>query len=83
MISSLPIFIRTAAELAARPVANRPAMLINCRNTDPRAGQQPNLTSFSRSVPDPRGLPCQNSASHQLLGRRQSSLASTPWQLSP
>ncbi|MFB9265065.1 hypothetical protein ACFFWD_18210 [Bradyrhizobium erythrophlei] len=83
MISSLLIFILTAAELAARPVANRPAMPINCRNTDSRAGQQLNLTCFSRSVPDPRGLPCQNSASHQLRGRRQSSLASTPWQLSP
>jgi hypothetical protein len=83
MISSLSIFILTAAELAARPVANRPAMPINCRNTESRAAQRLNLTCFSRSVPDPRGLPCQNSTSHQLRGRRQSSLASTPLQLSP
>ena len=78
MISSVPIFVIIAAELAARPVASRPAVLIDCRNTDSRAGQRLNLTLFSRSAPDPRGLPCQNSASHQLRGRRQSSLASTP-----
>jgi len=40
MISSLPIFILTAAELAARPATDRPAMPIDCRNTDARAGQQ-------------------------------------------
>jgi hypothetical protein len=83
MISSLPIFVITATELAARPVANRPAMPIDCRNTDARAGQRLNLPCFSRSVPNPRGLPHQNSASHQLRGRRQGRLASTPWQLSP
>jgi hypothetical protein len=83
MISSLPIFVITATELAARPVANRPAMPIDCRDTDSQAGQQPNLTCFSRSVPDPQGLPRQNSASQQLRGCRHSSLASTPWQLSP
>ncbi|WP_420969491.1 hypothetical protein [Bradyrhizobium sp. B120] len=83
MISSLSIFILTAAELAARPAAEQPAVPIDCRNTDPRAGQRLNLICFSRSGPDPRGLPCQNSASHQLRGRRQSSLAATHWQLSP
>jgi hypothetical protein len=84
MISSLPILvITTATEFAARPVANRPAMPIDCRNTFPRAGQRLNLTGFSRSVPDLRGFPRQNTASHQLRGHRQSSLASTPWQLSP
>jgi len=83
MISSLPIFILTAAELAARPAADRPAMPIDCRNTDARAGQQLNLTCFSRSVPDPRALPRQDSASQQLRGRRQCSLASAPLQLSP
>jgi hypothetical protein len=75
MISSLPIFIITATELAARPVANQPAMPIDCRNTDSQAGQQLNLTCVSRSVPDPRGLPRQNS---QLRACRQSSLASAP-----
>jgi hypothetical protein len=83
MILSPPIFVITAAELAARPVANRPAMPIDCRNTDSRAGQRLNLTCCSRSVRNPRDLPRQNGASHQLRGRRQSSLASTPWQLSP
>jgi hypothetical protein len=83
MISSLPIFVITATKLAARPVANRPAMPIDCRTTDSQAGQQLNLTCFSRSVPDPRGLPRQNSVSQQLRDCRQSSLASTPWQLSP
>jgi hypothetical protein len=83
MISSLPIFVVTATELAARLVADRPAMPIDCGNADSRTGQRLNLTCFSRSVPDPRGLPRQNSASHQLRGRRQSSLTSTPWQLSP
>ena len=48
MISSLPIFILTAAKLAAPPVANRPAMPIDCRNTDSRAGQRIDLTCFSR-----------------------------------
>ena len=43
MISSLPIFVITATELAARPVANRPAMPIDCRNPDARAGQRLNL----------------------------------------
>jgi hypothetical protein len=83
MISSLPIFVITATELAARPVANRPATPIDCRNTGSQAGQQLNLTCFSRSAPDPRGFPRQNSASQQLRGCRQNSLASTPWQLSP
>jgi hypothetical protein len=83
MISSLPIVVITATELAARPVANRPAMPTHCRTTDSQAGQQLNLICFSRSVPDPRGLLRQNSASPQLRGCRQNSLASTPWQLSP
>jgi hypothetical protein len=83
MISSLPIVVITATELAARPVANQPAMPINCRNTDSKADQQLNLTRVSRSVPNPRPLPRQNSPSQQLRGCRQSSLASTPWQLSP
>ena len=50
MISSLPIFILTAAKLAAPPVANRPAMPIDCRNTNSRAGQRIDLTCFSRLV---------------------------------
>ena len=83
MISSLPIFIITATELAARPVANRPALPIDCRNAGAQAGQQLNLTCVSRSVPDPRGLPRPNSVSQQLCGCRQSRLPSTPWQLSP
>jgi hypothetical protein len=83
MISSLPIFVITATELAARAVANRPAVPIDGRNTDSQARQQLNLTCFSRAVPDPRGLARQNSALQQLHGCRQNSLASTPWQLSP
>ncbi len=83
MISSLPIFVITATELAARPVADQPAMPIDWGNADAQPGQQLNLTCFSRSLPDPRGLPRQNSASQQLRGCRQSRLASTPWQLSP
>jgi hypothetical protein len=83
MISSLPIFILTAAELAAPPAANRPAMPIDCRNADAQADQQLNLNCFSRSVPDPRGPPRPNGVSQQLRGCRQSRLASTPWQLSP
>ncbi|HTY03360.1 MAG TPA: hypothetical protein VMC81_06495 [Rhodocyclaceae bacterium] len=54
MISSLPIFVITATELAARPVANRPAMPIDCRNTDAKAGQRLNLPCFSRLVPNPQ-----------------------------
>lgn len=83
MISSLPIVVITTTKLAARPVANPPAMPIDCRTTDSQAGQQLNLPCLSRSVPDPRGLPRQNSASRPLRGCRQNSLASTPWQLSP
>jgi len=80
---SPPIFVITATELAARPGANRTAMPIDYRNTDSRAGQRLNLTCCSRSVRNPPDLPRQNGASHQLRGGRQSSLASTPWQLSP
>ncbi|HYZ41020.1 MAG TPA: hypothetical protein VE687_10385 [Stellaceae bacterium] len=36
MISSLPIFVVTAAELAAQPVATRTAMPIDCLNPDAR-----------------------------------------------
>jgi hypothetical protein len=57
-----PIFEITTTELAARPVANRSAMPIDCHNTDSRAGQRLNLTCCSRSVPNPRDLPRQNSA---------------------
>jgi hypothetical protein len=39
MISSLPTFVITATELAARAVAKQPAMPIDCRNTDFQAGQ--------------------------------------------
>lgn len=52
-------------------------------HTDSQAGQQLNLTCFSRSVPDPRGLPRQVNTSQPLRDYRQSSLGSTPWQLSP
>jgi len=55
MISSLPIFVITATELAARRVAARMAMPIDCLNTDSKAGQRLTLTHFSRSIPDPRG----------------------------
>jgi hypothetical protein len=82
-ISSLPIFVITAAELAAQPVANRKAMPLDCLNSDFRTGQRINLMCFSRPVPDPRGRPCQNDAPHQLRSCRQSSLASMPSPLSP
>jgi hypothetical protein len=83
MISSLQIFVITATEPVAHPVANGPAVPIDCRNTGSQAGQQLILACFSCSVPDKRGLPRQNSASQQLRGRRHSSLTSTLWQLSP
>ncbi|MGX1350490.1 hypothetical protein AB7M49_004066 [Bradyrhizobium elkanii] len=38
MISSLTIFILTAAQPAAHPAADQSAMPIGCRNTNPRAG---------------------------------------------
>jgi hypothetical protein len=83
MISSLPIFVITAAELAAQSVATRKAMPIDYLNPDATTGQRINLMCFSRPLPDPPGRPCQNNASHQLRSCRQSSLASTPSPLSP
>jgi hypothetical protein len=83
MTSSLPIFVIPATELAARLVADQPAMPIDCRKTNSRAGQRLNLTCFSRSAPDQRGLHRQNSASQQSCGCRQSRLASTPSPLFP
>ena len=83
MISSQPAFVVTATELAAQPVATRAAMPIDCRNTELKSSTTTEPDLFLASVPDPRGLPRQNSASHQLRDRRQSALASTPSQLSP
>jgi hypothetical protein len=83
MISSLQIFVITATEPVAHPVATRTAMPIDCRNIDSQAGQQLILTCFSCSVPNKRGLPRQTCASQQLRGHSHSSLTNTLWQLSP
>jgi hypothetical protein len=83
MISSLPIFVITAAELAAQPVATPTAMPIDCLNPDARTAQRINLMCFSHPLPDPPGRPCQNNALHQLRSCRYSSLATMPSPLSP
>jgi hypothetical protein len=82
MISSLPVLIVIAAELAAHPVATRTAMPIECRNPDCTIGRRIKLMSARPKLLF-QARPCQNNSSHQLRSCRQNCLAGTPSPLSP